>query len=165
MKAYIALGANLGDPAEQLKAALAALAALPQTRLVQASSFYASAPVGFTDQPDFVNAVCELETDLAPLEVLAALLRIESENGRERSFKNSPRTLDLDLILYGEQCVDLPELSVPHPRMHQRAFVLLPLLEIAPAVLIPKLGAAQGYLALVADQALIRLGQSFSSCE
>ncbi|QZA76648.1 2-amino-4-hydroxy-6-hydroxymethyldihydropteridine diphosphokinase [Deefgea tanakiae] len=154
---FVALGANLGDPAAQLQQAIAALAAWPTMTLLQSSSFYASAPVGYTDQPDFVNAVCELETELSALEVLAALLSIEAENGRERNFKNSPRTLDLDLILYGNEQIDVPDLTVPHPRMHERAFVLQPLLEIAPQAQIPGLGAAQDYLAAVAAQTLTRI--------
>jgi len=156
-KIYVALGANLGDPVAQLRAALRHLAAWPTMTLLQSSSFYASAPVGYTDQPDFVNAVCELETELSALEVLAALLSIEAENGRERNFKNSPRTLDLDLILYGNEQIDVPDLTVPHPRMHERAFVLQPLLEIAPQAQIPGLGAAQDYLAAVAAQTLTRI--------
>lgn len=156
-KIYVALGANLGDPVAQLKAALCDLAAWPTMTLLQSSSFYASAPVGYTEQPDFVNAVCELETDLSAPDVLAALLAIEAANGRRREFKNSPRTLDLDLILYGQSHIDLPELTVPHPRMHERAFVILPLLEIAPAAQIPGLGAAQDFLAAVADQTLTRI--------
>nr|WP_314901249.1 2-amino-4-hydroxy-6-hydroxymethyldihydropteridine diphosphokinase [uncultured Deefgea sp.] len=157
MHIFVALGANLGDPAAQLQQAIAALAAWPAMTLLQSSSFYASAPVGYTDQPDFVNAVCELSTDLSAPEVLAALLSIEAEQGRQREFKNSPRTLDLDLILYGNEQVNLPDLTVPHPRMHERAFVLQPLLEIAPEAQIPGLGAAQDYLAAVAAQTLTRI--------
>ena len=154
---FVALGANLGDPAAQLQQAIAALAAWPTMTLLQSSSFYASAPVGYTDQPDFVNAVCELSTDLSAPEVLAVLLSIEAEQGRQREFKNSPRTLDLDLILYGNEQVNLPDLTVPHPRMHERAFVLQPLLEIAPQAQIPGLGAAQDYLVAVAAQTLTRI--------
>jgi 2-amino-4-hydroxy-6-hydroxymethyldihydropteridine diphosphokinase len=154
---FVALGANLGDPAAQLEQAIAALAAWPTMKVMHRSSFYASAPVGYTDQPDFVNAVCELETELTAPEVLAALLAIEAEQGRQREFKNSPRTLDLDLILYGSEQIDLPDLMVPHPRMHERAFVLQPLLEIAPEAQIPGLGAAQDFLAAVATQTLTRI--------
>ena len=157
MRIFVALGANLGDPVAQLQAAIAALAAWPALTLLQSSAFYASAPVGYTDQPDFVNAVCELETDLSAPEVLAALLAIEAANGRQREFKNSPRTLDLDLILYGSEQIALPHLIVPHPRMHQRAFVLQPLLEIAAEAVIPGLGAAVDYLPAVATQALTRI--------
>lgn len=157
MRIYVALGANLGDPQAQLRTAIAALAAWPSMTLLQSSSFYASAPVGYTDQPDFVNAVCELETDLSAPDVLAALLAIEAANGRQREFKNSPRTLDLDLILYGTAQIALPDLIVPHPRMHERAFVLQPLLEIAPEVEIPGLGAAADFLPSVATQELTRI--------
>ncbi len=154
---YVALGANLADPQAQLRSAIAQLAAQPAMSLLQCSSFYASAPVGYSDQPDFVNAVCELDTELSAPAVLAALLAIEAANGRERDFKNAPRTLDLDLILYGSEQVNLPDLTVPHPRMHERAFVLQPLLEIAPDAQIPGLGAAQGFLAAVAAQTLTRI--------
>ncbi|MGL4995944.1 MAG: 2-amino-4-hydroxy-6-hydroxymethyldihydropteridine diphosphokinase [Deefgea sp.] len=154
---FVALGANLGDPQAQLRSAIAHLAAQPAMTLLQCSSFYASAPVGYTDQPDFVNAVCELETELSAPAVLAALLAIEAANGRERDFKNSPRTLDLDLILYGSEQVNLPDLTVPHPRMHERAFVLQPLLEIAPDAQIAGLSAAKDFLAAVATQTLTRI--------
>ena len=157
MRVFIALGANLGEPVAQLLTAMTRLAQLPHTQFLQRSSFYASAPVGYTDQPDFVNAVCELETTLSAPDLLAALLAIETANGRERAFKNSPRTLDLDLILYGQQQINLPQLTVPHPRMHQRAFVLLPLLEIAPELEIPGLGAANAFLPQVAEQVLMLL--------
>ncbi|WP_410497607.1 2-amino-4-hydroxy-6-hydroxymethyldihydropteridine diphosphokinase [Chitinibacter sp. S2-10] len=157
--AYIALGANLGDPSAQLRDALHLIAALPQTQLLASSSFYASAPVGYADQPDFVNAVCAVETELTAADLLAALLALELQQGRERSFKNAPRTLDLDVVLYGDQIIDLPQLKIPHPRMHLRAFVLLPLLEIAPDIQIPQLGLAADYIADVIDQQLFRLDQ------
>ncbi|QKJ66970.1 2-amino-4-hydroxy-6-hydroxymethyldihydropteridine diphosphokinase [Deefgea piscis] len=159
MKIFVALGANLGDPIAQLNTALASLAAWPKMTLVRSSSFYRSAAVGYTQQPDFVNAVCEINTELTALEVLAALLSIETQNGRAREFKNSPRTLDLDLILYGQAQYDLADLQVPHPRMHQRAFVLQPLLEIAPEIEIPQLGPAKHFLAGVAEQVLTRIPQ------
>ncbi|WP_028449805.1 2-amino-4-hydroxy-6-hydroxymethyldihydropteridine diphosphokinase [Chitinibacter tainanensis] len=155
--AYIALGANLGDPAAQLRQAMAAIAQLPHTQLLAGSSLYASAPVGYADQPDFINAVCAVQTELAPTALLAALLQIEQQLGRERSFKNAPRTLDLDVVLYDALQLDTPELQIPHPRMHQRAFVLLPLLEIAPEVEIPGLGPAAALIGQVIDQALYRL--------
>jgi 2-amino-4-hydroxy-6-hydroxymethyldihydropteridine diphosphokinase len=125
--AFIALGSNLGVPEGKVRQGIAALAELPQVQLVAASSLYRSAPVGHTDQPDFVNAVARLSTGLAPQALLAALLAIEQRFGRERSFRNAPRTLDLDLLLYDAQCIDEPRLVVPHPRMHERAFVLAPL--------------------------------------
>ena len=155
--AYIALGSNLADPVAQLRRALAALAALPQTRLAAASSLYRSAPVGHAAQPDFVNAAAELSTALAPQALLAALLEIERRFGRERSFRNAPRTLDLDLLLYDAQSIALPGLEVPHPRMHQRAFVLAPLLEIAPECEIPGKGRAAALLERCAGQSVEKL--------
>jgi len=130
--AYVGLGSNLDDPAEQVRAALGELEHLPQTRLAAASSLYRSRPLGYAAQPDFVNAVAALDTALEPLALLAELQAIEARHGRARSFRNAPRTLDLDLLLYGDQTIDQPGLIVPHPRMHERAFVLQPLLEIAP---------------------------------
>ncbi|WP_043648506.1 2-amino-4-hydroxy-6-hydroxymethyldihydropteridine diphosphokinase [Chitinilyticum litopenaei] len=155
--AYIALGANLGDPQAQLRAALAAIAAHPQIELQAASSLYASAPVGYADQPDFVNAVARVATSLSAPGLLAALLQIEQQLGRVRTFRNAPRTLDLDVLLYDDSVLVSETLTLPHPRMHERAFVLLPLLEIAPGLQIPGLGAAAAFLPAVADQNLTRL--------
>ncbi|MBM3117280.1 2-amino-4-hydroxy-6-hydroxymethyldihydropteridine diphosphokinase [Jeongeupia naejangsanensis] len=155
--AYIALGANLGDPARQLDAAVDALALLPESRLIAVSDYYRSAPVGYADQPDFHNAVARVTTTLAAPALLDALLGIETGLGRHRSFRNAPRTLDLDLLLYGDATLHLPQLNVPHPRMHERAFVLLPLLEIAPDVVIPGFGPAKDGLAAVAGQAIARI--------
>ncbi len=131
--AYIALGSNLQDPLEQLQAASAALAALPETELVALSRLYRSAAVGPGEQPDYLNAVARLRTGLSPLALLDALQRIELEQGRERHVRWAARTLDLDLLLYGDQCIDEPRLQVPHPRMSQRAFVVYPLADVAPA--------------------------------
>ena len=150
--ATIGLGANLNDPAAQVEYALAELDRLPDTRLIARSSLYASAPVGYVDQPDFINAVAQVETSLAPLALLAALLDIEHRHGRERSFRNAPRTLDLDLLLYGDAHFHEDGLTLPHPRMHERGFVLLPLLEIAPDAVIPGHGRAADWLAGCADQ-------------
>ena len=155
-RAYVALGANLGEPVAHLRAAVADLAALPGTRVVARSSLYRSAPVGLIDQPDFINAVVAVDTPLEALALLRALLAIEARHGRVRSVPNAPRTLDLDLLLYGEAVVTDVELTLPHPRMHERAFVLLPLLEIAPEVALPGLGAARGFLPGVAGQAIER---------
>ena len=150
--ATIGLGANLNDPAAQVEYALAELDRLPGTRLIAQSSLYASAPVGYVDQPDFINAVAQVETSLAPRALLDALLDLEHRHGRERSFRNAPRTLDLDLLLYGNAHFHEDALTLPHPRMTERAFVLLPLLEIAPAIHIPGLGPAADWLAACADQ-------------
>jgi 2-amino-4-hydroxy-6-hydroxymethyldihydropteridine diphosphokinase len=133
--ACIGLGANLGLPVQSLRRAAAALAALPDTRLLALSRFYRSPAWGRLDQPDFVNAAALLQTRLAPRALLEALLRIEREAGRERDPDSrwGPRVLDLDLLLYAGRAIDLPGLRVPHPHLHQRAFALVPLAEIAPA--------------------------------
>ena len=145
--AYVGLGANLGEPLRQLTEAIIAMSGLPETCLAAHSSFYRTAPVGFEDQPEFLNAVAALDTRLAPGALLESLQGIERRHRRERSFKDAPRTLDLDLLLYGERVVDSPGLTLPHPRMHERAFVLAPLTEIAPDIAIPGHGAARDLLA------------------
>lgn len=155
--AYVALGANLDDPAATVRAAFAALANLPDSRIVHCSSLYRTAPVGLADQPEFINAVAELETALAPEALLDALLEIEQRFGRIRAERNGPRTLDLDLLLYDDQCVDLPRLTLPHPRLHLRAFVLQPLAEIAPNLTIPGRGTVAAWLPAVANQGIIKL--------
>ena len=155
--AFIALGSNLAEPERQVTQAFAALAQLPQTRLLAQSSLYRSAPVGYTEQADFMNAVAQLETGLAPHDLLHSLLGIERTFGRVRDFRNAPRTLDLDLLLYGDLMFHEPGLTLPHPRMHERAFVLLPLVEIAPDCEIPGKGRAAEWLARVGDQAITRV--------
>jgi 2-amino-4-hydroxy-6-hydroxymethyldihydropteridine diphosphokinase len=155
--AFVGLGANLGDPVATLRQAIAALAGLPQTQLVAASALYRSAPLGYGDQPDFVNAVAQLATGLAPQALLAALLAVEKRHGRERSFRNAPRTLDLDLLLYDALQMAEAGLCLPHPRMHERAFVLAPLLEITPGCLIPGIGPAADALARLSGQAVEKL--------
>lgn len=155
--AYIALGANLGDPASTIRAAFGALANLPESRVVHCSSLYRTAPVGILDQPEFVNAVAQLETKLAPEALLDALLDIEQRFGRIRAEKDGPRTLDLDLLLYNDQFLDLPRLTLPHPRLHLRAFVLQPLAEIAPDLVIPGRGSINAWLPAVANQGIVRL--------
>lgn len=141
--AYVALGSNLENPSRQLRSGLEALAALPGTRLTRVSSLYRSAPVGYADQPDFVNAVAAIETSLSPRELLDALLAIERRHGRVRDFPNAPRTLDLDIVAYGDRVVEEPGLAIPHPRMQERAFVVIPLAEIAPDALIPGRGVVR----------------------
>jgi len=131
--AYVALGANLGDAQAALRQALHDLGALPHTQLVRSSSLYRSAPVE-SSGPDYVNAVAELRTALGPYELLAGLQGLEQAAGRERPWRNAPRTLDLDILRYGELALDDPVLTLPHPRMLERAFVLRPLAEIAPAL-------------------------------
>jgi 2-amino-4-hydroxy-6-hydroxymethyldihydropteridine diphosphokinase len=157
-RTYIGLGANLGDPAAQVERGLAELAALPATRLVARSSLYRSAPVGVGPQPEFVNAVAEIDTGLAPRALLEALLGLERRHGRVRERPASPRTLDLDVLLYEDLVCHEHGLTLPHPRMHERAFVLLPLLEIAPGCVIPGRGPAADFLAAVAGQAVEKLG-------
>jgi 2-amino-4-hydroxy-6-hydroxymethyldihydropteridine diphosphokinase len=129
--AFVGLGANLGDAQEALRQALAGLDGLAGTRLVRASRFYRSAPVD-AGGPDYVNAVAQVETTLAAPELLAGLQSLENAAGRERPYRNAPRTLDLDLLLYGSARIASAALTVPHPRMRGRAFVLLPLAELAP---------------------------------
>jgi len=129
--AYIALGGNLGDAQASVRWAMAQIAALPQTRQLARSSLYLSAPMDATG-PDFVNAVLAVDTRLSAPELLARLQHIETQAGRQRPYQNAPRTLDLDLLLYGSARIQSPHLVVPHPRMCERAFVLLPLAEIAP---------------------------------
>ena len=155
--AYVALGANLGNPTAAVLAAFAALANLPESRVARCSSLYRTAPVGILSQPDFVNAVAVLETTLAPEALLDALLDIEARFGRVRRERNGPRTLDLDLLLYDDIEVDLPRLTLPHPRLHLRAFVLLPLAEVAPDLAIPRRGSLAAWLPAVANQGIVRL--------
>jgi 2-amino-4-hydroxy-6-hydroxymethyldihydropteridine diphosphokinase len=136
-EAFVALGANLENPVQQVKQAISEVAAIKHTRVVAVSSLYRTAPVGYADQPDFINAVAKLRTGLSPHELLDALHVIENRHGRQRSVRNAPRTLDLDLLLYGTCVVHEEGLTLPHPRMHERAFVLVPLAEIAPDVPLP----------------------------
>jgi 2-amino-4-hydroxy-6-hydroxymethyldihydropteridine diphosphokinase len=151
--AYIGIGGNLGDAQATVTSALQQLARLPHTQLQAHSSLYRSAPVESSGD-DYVNAVAALRTTLAARDLLTALQAIERAHGRQRPYHNAPRTLDLDILLYGEQIIAAPTLVVPHPRMTQRAFVLLPLLEIAPAIVIPGVGAAQALRPAVAAQAI-----------
>jgi 2-amino-4-hydroxy-6-hydroxymethyldihydropteridine diphosphokinase len=149
---FVALGANLGEAQAQVRQAIDNIAKLPDTRLVRASSLYRTAPFEATG-PDYINAVLALMTKLDGRELLSQLQRLEVAQGRERPFKNAPRTLDLDILLYGEATINTSTLQVPHPRMFERAFVLVPLAEIAP----DKLTAAQ--LAAVSSQEIVRLGR------
>lgn len=134
---YIGLGSNLGNPEEQVVAAIKALALLPQSVLVAVSSLYASAPIGPQDQPPFINAVALLHTSLSPLALLDALQALEQDAGRIRVRHWGERTLDLDILLFGQQVIDHPRLKVPHPFMRERRFVLEPLLEISPNTHLP----------------------------
>jgi 2-amino-4-hydroxy-6-hydroxymethyldihydropteridine diphosphokinase len=156
VRAFVGLGGNLGDARATLECAIQALAKLPHSQLRRYSSWYRSAPVDATG-PDFVNAVAELETTLPPDDLLARLRAIEQQHGRERSYRNAPRTLDLDLLLYGDACIATPALTVPHPRMHERAFVLVPLAELWPEGVVPGRGTLAELLAHVADQSVVRV--------
>lgn len=149
--AYVGLGANLGDAAQAVRDALRVMRSLPDTAVGAVSSFYRSAPVD-AGGDDFVNAVTRLDTRLDARTLLQALQAIELSFGRERPFRNAPRTLDLDLLLYGDAVIVEPDLEVPHPRMSSRAFVLLPLLELAPQITIPGHGPAQQFLPSVRAQ-------------
>lgn len=157
VRAWVALGANLGEPRVMLTRCFETLARLPQTRMVAHSSIYATAPIDAPGQPDYYNAVALLETSLEPLMLLRALQHIESTQGRARSVRNAPRTLDLDLLLYGTARLDLEELTLPHPRMHTRAFVLVPMAEIDPDQSIGEHGRVAALLARVRDQRIERL--------
>jgi len=136
--AYIGIGSNLDEPRRQVLEAFTELDRLPHTRMVKKSSLYRTAPMGHAAQPDFINAVAQLETGLPAERVLAELQALEQRHGRKRSFPNAPRTLDLDVLLYGNARIQSDTLTVPHPRMHERAFVLKPLLEIAPELAFKK---------------------------
>ena len=155
--AYIGIGANLGDARANVEDAFVRLAALPATTLLACSSLWRTAPIDSSGD-DYINAVASIDTALAPQALLDAVRAIELAHGRERPYRNAPRTLDLDILLYGDRQIDSPTLSVPHPRMHQRAFVLAPLCEIAPDIRIAGLGPAQALLPALADQAIEKLG-------
>ena len=156
-RCFIALGANLKDPLATVKAAILALRELPETEFIAASSLYRTAPVGLKHQPDFINAVVELLAVAPALTFLQSLFAIEERFGRQRSVKNAARTLDLDLLLYGDQISTDAQLTLPHPRLHERAFVLAPLAEIAPRLVIPGRGSVSELLARCADQQIEKL--------
>ncbi len=143
-RVFVALGSNLSGnldcPASQVIRGFHSIKKLSKTKLIRQSSLYQSAPFGYADQPDFINAVVEISTQLSPENLLDALLNIELEAGRERPFANAPRVLDLDILLYDDLILQTKKLTLPHPRMHERGFVLLPLAEIAPDLVIPNGG-------------------------
>jgi len=160
IRAYIGLGSNLDDPQAQLQRAIEALRQLPESRLTAVSRFYRSRPMGPSDQPDYVNAVAMLDTCLAPLELLDALQAIEQQQGRVRQGERwGPRTLDLDLLLYGADVIDQPRLQVPHPGMRQRNFVLQPLFDLAPELCLPDGSSVREALAVVGSDGLEPLPQ------
>lgn len=153
--AYVGLGSNLADPQSQVLDAMRELAILPATRLMAQSSLYRSAAIGPVEQPDFINAVARLSTRLDPYALLAALQVIEQSHGRQREVRWGPRTLDLDLLLYGDRHIEDERLQVPHPEMRRRAFVLVPLAEVAVADALPLLGSMTDLLAAI-DPAEVR---------
>jgi len=154
--AYIGIGANLGDARANVADAFERLQKLAGCTLMATSSLYRTAPIDSSGD-DYINAVARIATTLAAEALLRDLHAIEQAHGRERPYRNAPRTLDLDLLLYGDAVIDTPSLAVPHPRITERAFVLVPLLELAPAIHIPGRGAAQDFLAAVADQGISAL--------
>jgi 2-amino-4-hydroxy-6-hydroxymethyldihydropteridine diphosphokinase len=156
--AYIGLGSNLEEPRAQLERALDALTRLQQSELLEHSAFYRSAPMGPADQPDYVNAVAALHTALAPLELLDALQAIERAQGRQRGPQRwGPRTLDLDILLYGGRTIDSPRLTIPHPGLAERNFVLVPLFEIAPELVLPDGRTLAALVAACPGDGLVRL--------
>lgn len=156
-RAFVAFGSNLEAPQQQVKAAIAALAEQPGLTLVLVSSLYRTAPVGYLDQPDFINAVAEFETTLTPPRLLETLLAVEERFGRVRTFRNAPRVLDLDLLLVEGFTSDTETLALPHPRMHERAFVMVPLAEIAPEQQVGAHGRAAELAANLVGQGIERL--------
>ena len=155
--AYVGIGSNLNDPRAQVLQAFNELDGLPHTRVVKKSSLYRTAPIGHAEQPDYINAVAQLETGLPAERLLAELQEVEARHGRERSFPNAPRSLDLDVLLFGNAVLDTPSLKLPHPRMHQRAFVLKPLVEVFAEATIPGHGLAMTLLASCKNQKVERI--------
>ena len=154
---YLSLGSNIGDRDANLRAAIAALASAG-VHVMQISSIYETEPVDYLDQPWFLNCVVEAETDMEPQALLQALRAIESHMGGKKEFAKGPRKIDLDLLLYGSETIDTPELQIPHPRLHLRRFVLTPLAEIAPSLKHPAWNAtAVQLLAQSSDQSVVRL--------
>lgn len=152
--AVIALGSNLAEPARQVRAALSVLEAHPQIQIEKTSSLYVTAPVGYDDQPDFVNAVCSVRTSLDGVSLLAVLNRIEADFGRERTFRNAPRTLDLDIIDFDGISSSDPHLTLPHPRAHERSFVMKPLAEILPDFVLGGHGRAADLAATLGEEGI-----------
>ena len=157
IRAVVALGGNIDGPEAHVTRAFSELGRLPQTSVLARSSLYRTAPVGYTAQPAFINACALLETGLTPQALLEGLLAIECAHGRVRDIPNGPRTLDLDIVLFGDQVVDEPGLVIPHPRVHERAFVLDPLLEVWPQAVLPGRGPAAACRNRLASQGIERL--------
>lgn len=157
--AFIGLGSNLDRPVRQVLTALDELGRVPETRLIRHSPLYRSAPLGPLDQPDYINAVAMLETSLRAEGLLDQLQSLEQRHGRVRSTHWGPRTLDLDILLYGDQRIDSDRLTVPHPQMHERAFVLVPLHDVAPDLVVPDLGLLSERAAAFDDPGLQRVAR------
>lgn len=155
-RAWIGIGANLGDARRTVRTAIEAIAAVEGVEQCVCSALYRSAPVD-ADGPDFVNAVVGIDTALEPIALLAVLQAIEAGAGRERPYRNAPRTLDLDLLAHGEVCLATPALTLPHPRLHMRAFVVVPLLELDPSLELPGIGAIADYLGAVGGQRIEKI--------
>lgn len=153
----IAFGSNLANPIQQIQNAIAQLTALPEIQDCRVSSLYRTAPVGYADQPDFINAVAMLHTPCTAPELLKLLQKIENAFGRVRTFQNAPRTLDLDIVDFNHEKWDTAELTLPHPRAHQRGFVMLPLAEIAPDYVLGEHGCAAQIAANLPDDGIARL--------
>jgi 2-amino-4-hydroxy-6-hydroxymethyldihydropteridine diphosphokinase len=155
--AYVGVGSNQGSPRAQVLRAVDELAGLPESRLVARSPLYRSAPLEAPGQPDFINAVAAVETGLSAAQLLEELQAMELRHGRQRPYANAPRTLDLDLLIYGDTAFCSPALTLPHPRMHLRAFVLCPLLDLDPRAEVPGRGSARELLRACATQVLERI--------
>jgi 2-amino-4-hydroxy-6-hydroxymethyldihydropteridine diphosphokinase len=158
-RVMIGLGSNMDRPAEQIQTALREIASTPECLLLKTSSLYQSAPVGGVEQANFINAVAEIETTLSPRALMTRLLEIEHQHDRVRTTRNGPRTLDLDILMFNDWRIDEPDLVVPHPRAHERAFVLLPLVEISPEISIPGVGAVKALLPNVSEQSVERYSE------
>lgn len=156
VNAFIGIGSNLGDSVDLVKQAITRLGQLPNSRLTGQSSLFRTAPVD-ADGDDYINAVVRIETELSATELLKALLGVEQSFGRERLYLNAPRTLDLDILLYGDEKIASASLHIPHPRMQQRAFVIIPLLQIDPLVTIPGKGPAHSFMPAVSSQAIKKI--------
>lgn len=157
---FLGLGSNLGDPKANLCEAVQRLSARPDLQLLRVSSLYLTAPIGYTDQPDFLNAAAIVETDLEPDDLLAAIHVIENDMGRTRNFRYGPRVIDIDVLVYDSVVVSKPDLTVPHPSMMDRAFVMEPLAEIAPDLALPDGRTPQGVLPELGDQGVVRLPET-----
>jgi 2-amino-4-hydroxy-6-hydroxymethyldihydropteridine diphosphokinase len=160
IQAYIGLGSNLANPVSQVRSGFAALSRITQSHVDACSSLYRTAPIGRQDQPDFINAVCHLCTLLSPTVLMQTLLAIEQKQGRVREREHGePRILDLDLLLYGDETIQTADLTVPHPRLHERAFVLYPLFELEPALVVPGKGTVRELLEQCSGQPVQKLDE------